>query len=445
MKGEGRRARTARRLSGLRRGAGLALLAGAASLAPRDAAASPQDVIGYGARSPAFAGSGVASARGYEAVYANPSLLVHAEHPTLDLGIVGMTFQLSANGPVPSDGLAASLIGGVLPVPLPDPIGDRFVLGFAFLTPFDLVVRSRIQYPEVPQFYLPDAVESVAAMVGLGVDIGWGVHVGGGFEALAALAGSALVAVDSTGHLSAVVQDTLIASYAPIAGASVELPFGLRAGATFRGPLLGKFDVRIDIKDLGQLTVPPIFVSGTAQYDPLTVEAELAEVEGPVHGSVAVGYRRWSDYPGLADPTVRCPLDLETLAIPQCGAIQRVPPGFSDTVIARAAVEWALTPRDGMELDLRAGYGFESAPGPEQTGPANTFAEARSVVGVGSGLVLADPIATGVTLDVFAQLGVLHPRTHEKEASVSADNPGYPRVETSGTTLAAGTAVGVSF
>lgn len=425
---------------------GIAIAAGSLALSLAGSAhASPQDVIGYGARGPAMAGSGVASARGYEAVYENPSLLVHARHPQLNLGMVGMTFQLSAGDPVPSDGLAASLIGGVLPVPMPEPIGDRFVLGFAFVTPFDLVVRSRIQYPEVPQFFLPDSVESIAAMVGLGVDIGWGIHVGGGFEALAALAGAALVSVDSTGHLSSVVQDTLIASYAPIVGASVELPFGLRTGLTFRGPLLGKFDVRIDIKDLGGLTVPPIFVSGTAQYDPLTVEAELAKVEGPIHGSLAVGYRRWSDYPGLAEPTVRCPLDLTTLAIPQCGAIKRSEPGFSDTVVLRAGFEGALTPRDGMELDLRAGYAFESAPGPEQTGTSNTFAEARSVIGLGSGVVLGDPIMEGLTIDVFAQLGVIHPRTHEKEADVASDNPGYPSITTSGTSLGAGTAVGVAF
>jgi long-chain fatty acid transport protein len=45
------------------------------SFASSIAAASPQDVLGYGARSAAMGGTGVASAEGYEAVYKNPALL----------------------------------------------------------------------------------------------------------------------------------------------------------------------------------------------------------------------------------------------------------------------------------------------------------------------------------------------------------------------------------
>ncbi len=410
-----------------------------------EAAASPQDTIGYGPRSSAMAGAGTAYGRGFETVYTNPSLLVLSKNKELDLGVAGVVFSLHANGPLGTDGLAAGEIGGVLPIPLPDPLRDRFVLGFGFFTPFDIVVRSRILYSETPQFLLPDAVESIAAIVGLGVDIGWGVHVGGGFEALAALAGSVLASVDASGKLGAVVQDTLVANYAPIVGVSVDIPGGYRAGLNFRGALEGKFDVRIDIKDLGQITVPPIFVSGTAQYDPLSLEAELARVKGPIKGSVGVGYRRWSAYPGLADPTVRCPLDLETLDLPTCSAFKKVPPGFHDTVVARGSVEYTITPRHGIDLDLRAGYAFESAAGPEQTGASNLFAEARSVVGLGLGTAIGEPYVKGIHVDAFAQIGVLHGRTHHKDGSVEGTNPGFPEVEVSGSMFAGGTTLGVAF
>ncbi|NUP09045.1 MAG: hypothetical protein HOW73_23590 [Polyangiaceae bacterium] len=407
--------------------------------------ASPQDVLGYGARSSAMAGAGVAFGEGFETVYTNPSLLSLSKNKELDFGFTGAVFQLEANGPLGTDGLAAGVLGGVLPIPLPDPVGDRIVLGFGFYTPFDLVVRSRILYPETPQYLLPDSVESIAAIVGLGVDIGWGIHVGGGFEALAALAGSVLVSVDASGQLGAVVQDTLVANYAPIAGVSVDVPGGFRAGLTFRGSLEGRFDVRIDIKDLGQITVPPIFVSGTAQYDPLTVETEFARVTGPLRGAVAVGYRRWSAYPGLAEPTVRCPLDVNTFDIPLCAALRPAAPNFSDTVIARGSVEYTLVPRTGVELDFRAGYAFESAPGPEQTGADNLFAEARSVIGLGIGTAIVEPIVKGLHVDTFAQLGVIHGRTHEKDGSVDASNPGFPSIETGGTMFAAGATAGVAF
>lgn len=419
--------------------------AAALALGARPAEASPQDVLGYGARSGGLAGSGVAFGEGFETVYTNPSLLVLSKNKEIDVGVTGAVFDLEANESLGTDGLAGGLLGGLLPIPLPDPLADRFVLGFGFFFPFDVVVRSRILYPETPQYLLPDSVESIAAIVGLGVDIGWGIHIGGGFEALAALAGTVLVSVDASGQLGAVVQNTLVANYAPIVGASVDIPGGWRAGLTFRGALEGRFDVRIDIKDIGQLTIPPIFVSGTAQYDPLTLEAEFARVEGPIRGSVALGYRRWSDYPGLAEPTVRCPLDLETLDLPICSAIKPERPAFNDTVIARASVEYTFEPQNGVDIDLRGGYSFESAAGPEQTAAPNLFAEARSVFAFGLGTAIAEPIIRGLHLDVFAQVGVVHGRTHTKSSEVAATNPGFPTIETGGTMFAAGTTAGVAF
>lgn len=429
----------------------LGLLVGVASgiaftLSPVEASASPQDVLGYGPRSSALAGGGVAFGEGFEVVYANPALLSLAKDKELDFGVTGAVFNLKANEDVGSDGLTAGVLGGLLPIPLPDPVGNRFVLGFGFFTPFDVVVRSRILYPEKPQFLLPDSVESIAAIVGLGVDIGWGIRVGVGFEALAALSGTVLVSLDASGRLTAVVQDTLVANYAPILGVSVDVPGGFRAGLTFRGPLEGKFDVRIDIKDLGQLQIPPIFVSGTAQYDPLTLEAEFARVEGPLRGAVALGYRRWSDYPGLAEPTVRCTIDVQNFNLGACDLLRRVPPEFNDTIIARAGVEYTLKPRSDVDIDLRAGYAFESAAGPEQTADSNLFAEARSIVGFGIGTALSRPLVKGIHLDAFAQVGVLHGRTHEKNPEVVApQNAGFPRIETSGTMFAAGTVAGVAF
>jgi hypothetical protein len=277
------------------------------------------------------------------------------------------------------------------------------------------------------------------------VDIGWGVRVGAGFEALAALAGTVLVSVDASGQLGAVVQDTLVANYAPIAGVSVDVPGGFRAGLNFRGSLEGRFDVRIDVKDLGQVTIPPIFVSGTAQYDPLTLEAEFARVKGPYKGSLGIGYRRWSDYPGLAAPTVRCPIDVATFDFEVCTALRRVPPEFQDTVVVRGSFEYTVAPKAGVEIDLRAGYSFESAAAPEQIHESNVFVEARSVLGFGIGTAIGEPYVKGIHLDAFGQVGVIHGRTHTKDPSVDPTNPGFPSITTSGSMFAGGTTAGVAF
>ena len=420
-----------------------------------DTYASPQDVIGFGPRSAAMAGAGAAVGEGFEAVYTNPALLARTPDMSASVGLVGVTFDLDANGPWLADGMSAMMLGGALPIPLPEPLGRRFTMGFGFYTPFDLVVRSRILFPENPQFLISDAVQSIGALVGVGVDLlcdprkgvpgggcssDLGLRIGGGFQMLATLASGVVVAVDGAGRLGAVVQNTLIATYAPLAGVALDLPEDVRVGASFRGALVGRFDVRIDVRDLGELTIPPIFVSGTAQYDPLTAQVEVAKRFDWVTAQVGVGYRRWSDYPGLADPTVRCPLDTTTFALPTCGALRRNPPGFTDSVLARVGAEVGVPLRDGLALDVRAGYSFESAPGPLQDREENLFAEARSVLGLGVGARVGEPIATGLTLSAFGQLGVLHGREHTK-ASVSFGES----YATSGTILAGGTAVGVAF
>src|SRR5262249_55474582 len=138
------------------------------------------------------------------------------------------------------------------------------------------------------------------------VDLSHGVRVGGGFAALAALSGSVLVATDASGRIGTTVDDTLVASYGPIVGASVDLGEAWRIGLTFRGVLAGRFNVVITVKDLGALTVPPLNISGVAQYDPWQLSLEVAHARGPWKLAAGLTYKHWSAYPGLPEATVRC-------------------------------------------------------------------------------------------------------------------------------------------
>jgi len=142
---------------------------------------------------------------------------------------------------------------------------------------------------------------------------------------------------------------------------------------------------------------------------------------------------------------VRCPLDVGRLDIPICGALKAIDPEFNDTVIARASFEAVFPLRAGLDLDLRTGYSFESAPGPEQTGATNLFAEARSVLAFGVGTAVFKPLTKGVHLDAFGQVGFIHGRSHDKEPSANGDNVGVTSIETGGTMVAGGTTAGVAF
>ncbi len=404
------------------------------------AQASPEEVFGFGPRSLAMGGTGAALEGGFASVYGNPALLSLSHENAATLGLFGANFALRANDDVPYGALRGSVIGILVPVPLGGRLRDRVTVGLGFFTPFDLVVRGRILYPEKPQFFVADRAQSVAVMAGLGLDLGYGVRVGGGFSALAALSGSVLVATDASGQIGTVVEDTLVASYAPTVGASVDLGKNYRVGATFRGQLEGRFDVVIRVRDLGQIVVPPLHISGMAQFDPWQVALEGARVEGPLRGSVGLTFKRWSAYPGAPEATVRCALfdtETQTPVTDPCAALVPEDPGFSDTLVPRVGLERRFEPEPGVVMNARAGYFFEPSPAPEQTGKGNFFDNARSVFTVGYGLSLGEG-RPPIDLDVFGQLHVLHTRTHTKSASGET-------IETAGHILAGGTTATVRF
>gem|GEM_PF-1910009 len=76
---------------------------------------------------------------------------------------------------------------------------------------------------------------------------------------------------------------------------------------------------------------------------------------------------------------------------------------------------------------LRGGYGYEGAFTPEQTGLTNLLDNPVHSISVGFGLWTWNPIPTingKISVDIYAQVHVLQPRTHVKEGSY--DDGSYP-------------------
>lgn len=350
--------------------------------------------------------------------------------------------------------MSGTYIGGVLPLPFDGFLKDRVAVGLGFFTPFSLVARARLLYPEKYKFPIADRVQSVAVQMGVGIDLSHGFRIGGGFSALAALTGSVLVATDSSGRVGTVVEDTLVAAYGPIAGVSFERSRN-HVGFTYRGELSGPFDVVIQVRDLGSINVPPLHISGIAQYDPHQFELEYSRDLGPVRIAAGATYRVWSAYPGAVEPTVRCPPQVpddneelidriealrESTGLPLPGAGQTCnpnrpePPNFSDTVMPRVAAEGLFPIANGVALKARAGYAFDPSPAPEQKGVANNFDNHRSIIGLGYGLSFTRPLPR-IDFDLGAQVQVFHPRDHQKSDGTV--------ISTGGTAVALGATVGV--
>ena len=419
------------------------------------ASASPEDLFGYGAQSTAMAGTGTATSSDFEAAYTNPALLSRIRQPKLALGMLGANFDEVATG----DGLPGRIedraargldIGADLPIPLGGVLKNRVSGALAFYTPSEVVVRGRILYPEVPQFpLLSDRAQCVAIRMGLGIDVGHGVRIGGGFAALAEIVGTVVVATDAAGKVGTQIDDQLIATYAPTIGASYEHPLRLfgedgtvRVGGVFRGALAARFSVTIDATKLSSIAIPVFDIAGLAQYDPLQAGLEVAWENSKWKLAIGATWKHWSDYPGPLEPT------LPELDVPK--------PDFSDTVVPRVGVERSFPLSHDAKLHVRGGYFFEPSPVgshlpssqaydiPTQTlvdVPTRYFDADRHVVTAGLGVSLEKPLRLDV--DAFAQAHILAPRTMTLDAGASDGSSSTANV--SGSIVVTGIQLGVGF
>ncbi len=390
-------------------------------------------------------GTGAAIGSGFETVYGNPAWLSASRERELHLGFQTAHFALRWRSPkgsesFPAEPLRGVLIGATLPLPLGGVLEERVTLGAGFFTPTDVIVRGTILQPEEPQFpLLPDRAQSVAVQAGLGVDLGHGVRVGAGFEALAGIVGTVEVATQASGQVGTLIDDQLIATYAPVLGVAYELGKGYRLGATYRGELEGRLDVTIHVRDLGSLTVPPLNIAGIAHYDPEQVQFEVGHVGESFRAGIGFTFKAWAGYPGAVEPTVLCPEER-----PDCGAY--VPPSvaFPNTFTPRLGLAYRHPLRPGVYLHFRGGAFFEPSPVPEQRHEPNLFDNDRFALTFGYGLELDEPLPR-FHLDLAVQRHLLLSREHRKTPGVGEDGAAFSHVTTSGAVTMAALVVGVGF
>lgn len=404
-------------------------------------------------------GTGAASAHGFEAAWANPALLSRLRERKLTLGYGGATFGLGTQaegGERRAQGASAArgvFIGVDLPLPFGGVLKDRLGVGLAFYTPSDIIVRGRLLYPEKPQFpLLGERAQSLTVRGGLGVDLGHGLRVGGGFAALAEIVGDVLVATDSSGRVGTRVEDQLVTTYALTLGVTYDLPFwrGGRVGLVFRGTLDARFAVTIDATKLSSLNIPVFNIAGLAQYDPSQVVLEVAHESAARTVAFGATYKLWSRYKGPIEPTISCPPGEEG-----CGALVPAVIGYSNTLVVRAGLDEKVHIARSAEGHVRAGAFFEGSPLPSTlpssdafrfsdrtTAPVPTrYYDAARIAGtLGLGLSLKAPLPP-IDLDMYTQLHFLLPRTMTSDLGDGAAE----RTKVSGRVLVYGLLAGVRF
>lgn len=387
------------------------------TLGAGDVRASGEDVIGLGPRSAALAGSGAALSEGFEATHTNPALLSLARERELSVGLTSALFDLEADRDLDYRALRALVVGGSFPIPFGGKLEDRVGLGFAFFTPAQMIARTL--YTDAPQMPIGDRTQSLGIRFAVGLDLGYGLRLGVGTAVLATLTGTVTVGTDSSGQIGTILEEGLVASYAPVIGASFDLGKSYRVGVTYRGALTANTDVAIVVKDLGPLQVPELNIGGIAQYDPHQVALELARHSGAWRGAIGITYKHWQAYPGPVEATVSCPALTDPDQQVTCELLEPEKVDYAPVLVPRLAVERLFGLRRGLDLAARGGYFFEASPYPPQSKQSRIYDNARSVVTLGAGLKLAEPLPP-IGFDLFGQVHLLHPREHAKE-------PGFGR------------------
>jgi long-chain fatty acid transport protein len=407
------------RKNGLR--PGIALRAGALAAAlvvgPKTALATPAELFGTGPRSTALAGAGTSLELDAESALMNPAKLAPAaKQLSFGLRTSRLVLELEQAGAqrrFPAESAKGFYLG--VTAPLSD--GDvESAFGLFAGSPHDFIVRADLPFAEEPDF--PLLVRRSSAFdfaAGLGVKVD-SLSFGLGLRVLAALTGNVGVQ-ERDGVPSQVIDNELVPALAPVFGFGFEPGGGFSLGASLRTALRADFDVTLATSGLGGIPLPPMHVRGVAHYEPLRVDAEVSRRFERTTLLVALGYERWSDYPGTLGSTLECPSD-----VPTCGSSAPEPPNASDIVVPRLAGEHEFG-ASTLKAAVRAGYSFVPAALPEQRGPANAFDSARHGFSLGYSLGLP-PDAVPLHLDAAFRFDLLVPRTHDKTNGESVRTSG---------------------
>jgi long-chain fatty acid transport protein len=311
-----------------------------------------------------------------------------------------------------------------------------------------------VVYPETTQFpILGDRAQSITVRGAVGADVGWGIKVGVGFAALAEIVGSVVAATDATGRVGTRVDNQLVATYAPNVGVAYDLPLftKLRVGLAFRGVLDARFEVVVDGTKLSTLAIPLFNISGLAQYDPAQVALEVARIDSLNVLALQLVYKKWSDFPGVLEPTVVC----SEGGRGACGLVPPVVP-WSDTLVVRIGAEQGYVLLRSLVMRTRGGGFFEKSPLPSDIPGSEAFeVSSRTVIPVptryfdadrvaltlGTGVSLAKPLPP-VDLDLFGQFHLLLPRSVK---STDGNGRTLSEGEASGRVTVFGMTAGVRF
>ena len=233
-------------------------------------------------------------------------------------------------------------------------------------------------------------------------------------------------------HADSAADVSLTTTLAPIVAAAIDLgpaALALRLRGAVSLPVEIAAGTRVDLEQNPLNGTTVVKVSGTAGYDPLTVD--LAARVGPFSGFRALGslqYARWRDAPA---PIAAFDLTLALGVRPSVLLGSFEAPKLHDTLSPRLGVE--LAPDDAWWA-ARVGFQYAPSPVPAAHGFLTPVDPARQVITAGGSLRFGRVWGVESTLDAFAGVH-LAARAREQKENLALP---WARYDTGGHVMTAG-------
>lgn len=396
--------------------------------------------FGFGARTQALGGAGVALADDAAAVFHNPSGLARATQISVTLSYSTTLYNLDVSGAGADLPTVHTLDAGlVVPGTL---FGVPVAFGFAAALPDGRLSRLREPQPTEPYWALDDAGPRL-------VDVGstfalrpWpGLYVGGGIGFQASLRGTFqvqgnAVAADGQGSeyestLRHAVDADLTAARFPLLGLSYLPLDGLALGLSYRGASLvehqieGVLDGTLVISDSSVPVRYAFKTKANVAYTPAQVA--FGATFSPLDDWVVTAELDWQRYSAYRSPYAETSTHVESaglgVSVPDVNPVPAPPAGFSDRFVPRLGVEPTFDLLPAVRLSLRAGYAYEHSPVPTVQPQTRLLGLDRHDVTLGAGAVWQRPFrpfeALGLDLAFADAIGVS--RTLSTTAGSGAD------------------------
>ncbi len=438
--------------------------------------ANSADIFGLGSKDSGMGDATTALASGPTAAYYNPAGIANGHRAQLHFSSTAYHAMLRVRSKTHHiENPYEFALGLTVAVPFKGRLHKRIWLGLLLTAHPDILARVISRLPTDPFYpYFDNRTQRLVLIPALAVRIldsakRGRLTVGVGANVFAGLTGVIIGEEGASRSLEARVSEGLSGIFRMVAGVRYNWRW-LNVGLTYRQAFSMPF--KTDSFNFVAGADLNLNVDAEGLFSPHTLVLGLAVTPtNRLSFGLDVSYSLWSLWRG---PYVQV-----SSVLPLVGDLVGDVPklDYKDTIAVRVGVEYRVKLPRKLVMPLRAGFGLETSPIPDQPGRTNMLDGHKLIFSLGGGFDLGKVLKRRVWVDMHLRLHVLIPRFFRKVISVSAEecpatapplgpdqalsdevpcdrtddttlglqitNPGYPYLKASGVVISGGFTLGV--